>query len=109
MAIVLSENIESSTGCIASAMNVLGQKWTALILRDLFDGPRRFCELERSVGSINPRTLTQRLIALEEQHIITSIDNHYALTKKGSDLLPILRQMAAWGEKYPAPKKPHLA
>ncbi len=105
MAIVISDNIESSTGCIASAMNVLGQKWTALILRDLFEGPKRFCELERSVGNINPRTLTQRLIALERQNIIAAKDGRYLLTKKGVDLLPILRQMATWGEKYPTTKK----
>lgn len=94
--------IEPTVGCIASAVNVLGSKWTALILRDLMEGPKRFCELERSVGSINPRTLSQRLTILEDQRIINATDGHYRLTSKGEDLLPILEQMAAWGTKYPA-------
>ncbi len=102
MATISLTKLEPKTGCIASAMNVLGQKWTALILRDLMCGPKRFCELERSVGQINPRTLSQRLDDLESQGIISSDSGHYLLTDKGLDLLPILRQMAAWGIKYPA-------
>ena len=99
--------IEAKVGCIASAMQIIGNKWTALILRDLFDGPRRFCELEKSVGSINPRTLSQRLDDLEEHGIITRQAFgevppriEYTLTAKGKDLLPILQQMATWGTKY---------
>lgn len=99
--------IEPKVGCIATAMEIIGNKWTALILRDLFSGPKRFCELEKSVGSINPRTLSQRLDALEEQGIVTKATFaevppriEYALTEKGRDLLPILKQMAAWGTKY---------
>ncbi len=99
--------LEPRVGCIASAMQIIGSKWTALILRDLFASPKRFCELEKSVGSINPRTLSQRLDDLEKQAIIakqtrteTPACTEYALTPKGQDLLPILRQMAAWGTKY---------
>lgn len=103
MASITKDNLEPSVGCIASAVKVLGSKWTALILRDLMTGPKRFCELERSVGSINPRTLSQRLDILERQQIIVACDNHYSLTARGEDLLPILQQMAAWGNKYPLP------
>ncbi len=99
--------IEPTVGCLASAMEIVGNKWTALILRDLFSGPKRFCELERSVGNINPRTLSQRLDNLENHGIITRQSFaevpprcEYTLTKKGEDLLPILKQMAAWGTKY---------
>lgn len=99
--------LEPTVGCIASAMQIIGNKWTALILRDLFSGPKRFCELERSVGSINPRTLSQRLDDLEQQGIVTRTSFNevpprieYALTQKGQDLLPILEQMAAWGSKH---------
>ena len=102
-----SPTIEPRIGCIASAMEIIGNKWTALILRDLFQGPKRFCELEKSVGSINPRTLSQRLDDLEEHGIIsrqaiaeTPSRAEYELTVKGNELLPILQQMAAWGEKY---------
>ncbi|RWZ79009.1 MAG: transcriptional regulator [Candidatus Chaera renei] len=89
-------------------MSVIGNKWTALILRDLSDGPRRFCALEKSVGQINPRTLSLRLDELERQRIITKTKYaevpprvEYALTQKGRDLLPVLRSMADWGNKYP--------
>jgi len=96
--------IEPSVGCIASAMEVLGQKWTALILRDLMGGPKHFCELQRTVNKINPRTLSKRLDDLESQGIVISKTQSgcYQLTTKGSDLLPILKQMATWGDKYPS-------
>jgi DNA-binding HxlR family transcriptional regulator len=103
----VKEPIESKVGCIASAMQIIGSKWTALILRDLFAGPKRFCELEKSVGNINPRTLSQRLDDLEANGIITRQSfaevpprTEYSLTAKGEDLLPILKQMATWGTKY---------
>ncbi|HVA10845.1 MAG TPA: helix-turn-helix domain-containing protein [Candidatus Dormibacteraeota bacterium] len=99
--------LEPHVGCIASAMDIIGNKWTALILRDLFSGPRRFCELEKSVGNINPRTLSQRLDDLEDHGIITRKSfaevpprTEYTLTQKGTDLLPILKQMATWGNKH---------
>lgn len=104
---LVSKPIESKVGCIAAAMEVIGNKWTALILRDLFTGPKRFGELEKSVGTINPRTLSQRLDDLEQFGIITRKSYaevppriEYTLTKKGQDLLPILEQMASWGDKY---------
>ena len=99
--------LEPRTGCIAGAMEIIGNKWTALILRDLASGSQRFCELEKSVGAINPRTLSQRLDDLEEHGIITKQSfaevpprTEYTLTDKGLDLMPVLEQMAAWGEKY---------
>lgn len=102
-----STPVEPHVGCIASAMEIIGSKWTALIIRDLIDGPKRFCELEESVAGINPRTLSQRLEALTEHEIITKETFaevpprcEYTLTQKGHDLLPILQQMAAWGDKY---------
>jgi DNA-binding HxlR family transcriptional regulator len=99
--------IEPRVGCIASAMEIIGNKWTALILRDLASGPKRFGELEKSVGNINPRTLSQRLDDLESQAIISKdpcssspTRPEYCLTQKGEDLIPVLQQMAAWGTKY---------
>lgn len=104
--------IEPRIGCIASAMEIIGNKWTALILRDLTTGPKRFGELEKSLRSngsngISPRTLSQRLDDLESQAIITRTTYaevpprcEYTLTTKGEDLVPILKQMAVWGAKY---------
>lgn len=102
-----SEALESKAGCIASAMAVIGSKWTALILRDLATSPKRFGELEKSIGSISPRTLSQRLEELATHGIITRESyaevpprTEYALTPKGEDLIPVLRAMSAWGDKY---------
>lgn len=102
-----NSSLESRVGCIAGAMQIIGNKWTALILRDLFSGPKRFCQLEKSVGTINPRTLSQRLDDLEAHGIITKQSfaevpprTVYTLTNKGRDLQSVLEQMAVWGEKY---------
>src|SRR5690242_10432720 len=100
-------NLEPKNGCIAAAMDIIGNKWTALILRDLASGECRFCGLEKTVGNINPRTLSKRLDALEASGIVTKRAYaevppriEYTLTKKGEDLVPILEQMAAWGSRY---------
>ncbi len=99
--------LESRIGCIAAAMEIIGSKWTALILRDLAAGPKRFGQLEKSLTGISPRTLSQRLDDLEAHGIVTKQAYaevpprcEYALTGKGFDLLPILKQMAVWGDKY---------
>ena len=99
--------LDSMTGNIGAAAEILGSKWTALILSDLASGHCRFCTLEKTVGKINPRTLSKRLDDLETQGIITKTTYpevpprvEYSLTKKGEDLLPILEHMAAWGDQY---------
>ena len=101
------DQLEPRVGCIAGAMDIIGNKWTALILRDLAGSPQRFCYLEKSVGNINPRTLSKRLDDLEAGGIITKQSFaetppriEYTLTKKGHDLIPVLEQMASWGSKY---------
>lgn len=103
----IASKLEPKVGCIAGAMEIIGNKWTALILRDLAGGAKRFSELQESVGTINPRTLSQRLDDLENRGIITKKSfnevpprTEYTLTQKGHDLVPVLKQMAAWGEKY---------
>ena len=88
---------------------ILGNKWTALIVMRLAEGPARFSALEQSLPGISPRTLSQRLDELQARKIITKAcfaevppRVEYALTAKGKDLIPILRSMAAWGDKYQA-------
>ena len=99
--------LEPKGGCIAAAMEIIGNKWTALILRDLASGEKRFCSLEKTVGDINPRTLSKRLDELEAHDIVTKQIYaevpprvEYTLTQKGEDLIPILQQMAAWGDRH---------
>ena len=94
-------NPSSHLSCIRSAADIIGNKWTALILRELADEPRRYCEIERAISDINPRVLCQRLDSLQQQGIITETDSRYELTHKGRDLLPILRDMADWSARYP--------
>ena len=92
--------LEPKVGCISTAAQILGNKWTAQILRDLADRSQRFCSLEKSVEGINPRILSQRLNQLEESGVVSKSDNGYSLTDKGRELIPVLEQMAQWGAKY---------
>jgi DNA-binding HxlR family transcriptional regulator len=94
-------------GCVASATKILGDKWTPLLLRFFMNEPTlRFCQLQDLTEGINPRTLSARLVSLEQDGIIVKISKEtsrrceYSLTGKGRDLLPILRDMENWGEKY---------
>src|SRR5437868_10467382 len=82
-------------------------KWTLLLIRDLAEGRSRFCELERSLAGISPRTLSLRLRALEdagivERHTYPEVPPRveYALTDKGGDLLPIIEDMRSYGKRW---------
>ena len=82
-------------------------KWTLLLVRELAEGRSRFCELERSLTGISPRTLSLRLRSLEEQAIVERQTFpevpprvEYALTEKGMALLPIIDDMRAYGERW---------
>jgi DNA-binding HxlR family transcriptional regulator len=105
--VITNPKIEKRPGCVAWALCVVGNKWTALIVMELSKGAARFSALEHALGGISPRTLSQRLDYLEEKKLITKKAFaevpprvEYALTDKGKDLLPILKSMAAWGDKY---------
>src|ERR1700726_3832000 len=92
---------------VVHTTELIGGKWTLLLVRDLAAGRSRFCELERSLAGISPRTLSLRLRALEVQEIV---ERHtfpevpprveYALTEKGRALLPIIEDMRAYGERW---------
>lgn len=99
--------IEKRVGCVQFACQILGDKWTPMIIRCLCSGPQRFSLIQVQAGGINPRTLSARLRNLQQQAIITRISYpevppraEYQLTDKGQDLIPILQQMAEWGDKY---------
>jgi DNA-binding HxlR family transcriptional regulator len=98
---------------IARTLNVIGERWTLLILRDfVLHGPRRFQDLQESLVGISPNTLSARLKTLEDSGVIRRhfYEQHppraeYVLTEKGEALRPITRALKEWGELY-APRKP---
>ena len=95
-------------GCVDSATEILGNKWTPQLLRYFLNEESvRFCQIQELFGGINPRTLCARLDQLEVAGIImkhtpqNSTRSEYRLTQKGRDLLPILQSMQSWSTKYP--------
>ena len=100
-------SLEKRPGCIKSAMVILGEKWTAVLLGALSENACTFSELEDLTGGINPRTLSQRLDRLSIEQIIEKqlYNEHpprykYRLTTKGAELQNVLIAMAAWGDTY---------
>ena len=92
---------------VCRTAEVVCGKWTLLLIRDLADGSSRFCELERSLEGISPRTLSLRLRALEEEGIVERQTYaevpprvEYALTEKGRALVPIIDDMRSYGERW---------
>jgi DNA-binding HxlR family transcriptional regulator len=99
---------ESNSTCpVCKTAEVVCGKWTLLLIRDLAEGSARFCELERSLEGISPRTLSLRLRALEEEGIV---ERHtypevpprveYALTSKGKALVPLVEDMRSYGMRW---------
>lgn len=98
---------EDPTCPVCATADVICGKWTILVIRDLAAGRSRFCELERSLAGISPRTLSLRLRALEEQGVV---ERHtfpevpprveYSLTEKGTALLPLIEDMRAYGREW---------
>lgn len=103
----LMSALSNSTCPVCRTAEVVCGKWTLLLIRDLADGSSRFCELERSLEGISPRTLSLRLRALEEEGIV---ERHtypevpprveYALTVKGEALVPLIDDMRKYGTRW---------
>jgi DNA-binding HxlR family transcriptional regulator len=93
---------------VARALDAIGEKWSLLVLRDLFrKGPLRFQELEAALGGVAPNTLSARLKSLEEQGVVGArlYEKHppryeYFLTDKGKALGPVLKALYNWGERF---------
>jgi Predicted transcriptional regulators len=102
--------ISNSRCPVCRTAEVVCGKWTLILIRDLAEGSSRFCELERSLEGISPRTLSLRLRALEEEGIV---ERHtfpevpprveYALTEKGKALVPLVEDMRRYGKRWLAP------
>lgn len=103
----ICEKLESRPGCIQTALRIVGDKWSPLLLGQLIESDKTFGELELELAGISPRTLSQRLDMLEGESIIEKKQycKHpprykYGLTSKGSELQLALKQLADWGAKY---------
>lgn len=102
--------MNETIGCVKAATQVLGDKWSPQILRYFVNEKTvRFCQIQDLVEGINPRTLSARLDALENQGIIikqpTTSESRceYSLTEKGECLIPILKDMHAWSDRFAQP------
>lgn len=93
---------------VARALDIIGERWTILLLLDLFlQGPRRFQDFQEPLAGVAPNTLSARLKAMEEQDLIARrvYSDHpprleYQLTDKGKSLGPVLKALRKWGEDH---------
>src|SRR5271168_3845737 len=92
---------------VCRTADVVCGKWTLLLVKELAEGQSRFCELERALEGISPRTLSLRLRALEEEGIVARATFPevpprvvYALTEKGSALVPLIEDMRTYGLQW---------
>ncbi|RDI75481.1 HxlR-type transcriptional regulator [Gaiella occulta] len=97
----------SKTCSVAACAEIVGAKWTVLIVHDLSEGPRRFTEIEHSCAGISPRTLAERLRWLEAEEIVVRHSYaespprvEYELTGKGRALLPLVAEMRRFGHEW---------
>ena len=98
---------EAAECCVEKTLNIIGGKWSFLILKNLFSGKKRFGELRRLLHDINAKSLTNCLRSLEENGLINRevfatvpATVEYSLTEKGEDLKEIIMEMYLWGEKW---------
>ncbi|WP_036243485.1 winged helix-turn-helix transcriptional regulator [Methylobacter luteus] len=92
---------------VAGSLDLLGDKWSLVIVRDLMIRKRRYKDFQDSPEGIPTNILANRLRKLEEDGIIKKhpyqerpVRYEYSLTRKGADLLPVLQQLALWGHKH---------
>lgn len=100
----LPTSTDNARDAVAASADIVGAKWTALLIYDLAGGTRRFRELEQSLAGISTRTLAERLRALEKAGLIRRRSYpespprvEYELTDRGRDLMPVVDAMACFG------------
>lgn len=104
----MAKTIAAAEQCpMEIGLNILGGKWKLKILWQISKGAVRFNELQRRLGKITTKTLTQQLRELEEQKMLTRTvypDNppkvEYALTELGQTIQPVLKSLCEWGTAY---------
>jgi len=86
---------------VGAALNVVGERWALLIVRDLFLGPRRYSELQKGLGGVPTDILATRLRRLQEHGVVRQVGEgraqRYELTESGQALGPVLRELGRWG------------
>jgi DNA-binding HxlR family transcriptional regulator len=109
---VLKHTYDGQHCSIAGSLEIVGERWTLLILRDAFLGVRRFDEFQRSLG-IARNVLQGRLERLVDNGILERVRYRerperfeYRLTEKGLDLWPVVVSLLAWGDRHAAPDGP---
>ena len=100
---------------IARTLDLIGDRWTLLVIRDLFLGRSRFNEFQQSTPRISPKLLSERLKRLEEEGIVERavLDGYppraeYRLTPKGRSLFPVLFAIGTWGFEHLFTDEPDL-
>jgi DNA-binding HxlR family transcriptional regulator len=100
--------VDSRTCSIAKTLELVGERWSLLVLRDVFNGVRRFDTMQRHLG-VARNILSQRLAALTESGLLTKVPYQrpgsrpraeYRLTERGRDLYPVLMALVAWGDRH---------
>lgn len=85
---------------VAQALEVFGERWTLLVVRELICGSRRFSEIQRGVPLCSRSVLSQRLRTLTDAGIVEKVDGGYALTEPGQELGPIVIACGEWGKRW---------
>lgn len=92
---------------LARATEVLGERWTLLVIRELLLGPKRFSDLKRALPGVSPSVLSERLTRLEERGLIARHDlppptpaSLYELGENGRGLVPALFELVRWGSRF---------
>ena len=98
---------------LARAAEIVGERWTLLIIRELLIGPKRFSDLLNHLSGMSPTLLTARLTALIESNVVRKVEwpgpvtaQVYELTESGREIQPAIRELIRWGGRYLFPPRP---
>ena len=108
------QEMEIGNSNICEVIQILGAKWTLLVLEELRNGPQRFNQLQRNVSIIKTQSLTDTLRHLESFGLVhreiyptVPVSVEYSLTEKGIDFLLVLKEMGKWVQKWGVDRLPN--
>jgi DNA-binding HxlR family transcriptional regulator len=85
---------------LARSLDLVGERWTLLLVRELLLGPRRYGELLEALPGLTTNLLAERLKAMEAQRLVRATDDGYELTEAGADLEPVIMELARFGGRF---------